>query len=173
MVRAVSGALIGALLFCGIPNAGQSRDRQDETLGKAAATLTSDSPSASIPVDVEMLSKAPPILALTITKVVNPKNVGLGVSVYLSYLPPTGSAGTEARRKKILVGNFSLYPSIRASGFLLRTSEAFSKLRAAGAISQSSDVRLLLEMKRIHEKKPWSHVELVVAPLEWRQRARK
>ena len=77
MVRAVSGRLIEALLFCGIPNAAQSRDRQ-------------------------------------------------------------------SRRKKILVGNFSLYPS---------------------------NVRL--EMKRIHEKKWWSHVELVVAPLEWRQSARE
>lgn len=170
MVRAVSGVLMGTLLLCGIRAGGQSRDSRDERLAGAAVTLTNDHPSGSIPLDLETVAQAPRILALTVKKVVNPEKVSLGISVYLTYVPPSPPSGASDRpRKKSLIGNVSLYPPDHPAGFLLRASGAFRELRAAGAISKSSDVRLLLEMKRIHEKEPWSQVQLVFATPEWRQ----
>jgi len=170
MVRAVSGILIGTLLLCGIRAGGQSRNSQDERSAVAAVTLTNDRPSGSLPLDLETVAQAPPVLALTVKKVVNPGNVSLGISVYLTYLLPAPASGTSERpRKKSLIGNVSLYPPDHPAGFLLRATGAFREIREAGAISKSSDVRLLLEMKRVHEKQPWSQVELVFAPPEWRQ----
>jgi hypothetical protein len=167
MKPAVSGLLIGALLFCGFRAGGQSAESRDQGETKPTpVTLTNDRPTGFFPLDAETLAHAPPILALTITKVVNPGEAGLGISVYLWYRAVAAPGG---EREKILIGNFSLYPPDHRAGFLLRASEAFRKLQEAGGVSKVSEVRLLIEMKRIHEKTPWTPVELVVAPPEWRE----
>jgi|ERR1022692_3130183 hypothetical protein len=171
MTPAVFGLLMGALLFGGLPAEGQTASSQVD--GRATLTLTNDSPSGFFALGEKTLASAPPILALTITKVVNPAQTGLDISVYLSFQPPSSSAGAKEPGEKVLIGNFSLYPPDHPAGFLLRASEAFSKLRAAGAVSRLSPVQLLIEMKRIHEGTPWTPVELVIGPPEWRSEARK
>jgi hypothetical protein len=64
----------------------------------------------------------------------------------------------------MLVGNASLYPADRPGGFRLRASAAFAKLKAAKA----TDLRLVVELKRIHPAQPWTQVEVTVAPPQWR-----
>lgn len=162
---------IGALLVGGLHARGQTASGRVD--GKAALTLTNDRPSGFFLVGEKTLANAPPILALTITKVVNPGQAGLDISVYLSFQPAPSSAGAVERRDNILIGNVSLYPPDHPAGFLLRVSEAFGKLQAAGAVSRSSAVRLLIEMKRVHEGALRTPVELVVGPPEWRSEAHK
>jgi hypothetical protein len=79
--------------------------------------------------------------------------------VYLSYQATSGF-------QKILVGNVGFYPPDRPAGFLLRSSRAFAELKRS--TTKPSDVRLSLEIKRLHESKPWTQVEITVAPPEWK-----
>jgi hypothetical protein len=174
MTPAVSGLLIGVLLFCSFRAGGQGPDSQNrDVAGPTPVTLTSERPTGFFPLRPETLTDARPILALTITKVVNPQQLGLGISVYLSFSPVPSSGGPkeQPRGEKILIGNFSLYPPDHPAGFRLRASEAVRQLQGAGAHAKLADVRLLIEMKRVHEKTPWAPVELVIAPPEWQQDA--
>jgi hypothetical protein len=166
MKPVVSGFLIEALLFGGLLATGRSQDQQHLT--PTPVVLTNDRPTGSFPIGQETLASAPPILALTITKVVDPGQEAMGFFVYLSFRSSASSSGAnnQPASQKILIGNFSLYPADRPGGFLLRASTAFNKLKAAS--SKPTDVRLVLEMKRLHETKPWPSVAVTVAPPEWR-----
>jgi hypothetical protein len=134
------------------PNAGQAQPEPLE--------LTNSRTTGSFAVSPETLRSAPPVLALRFPRVVNPANTSFAIFVYLSYRP---GEGKDAPSVKILLGNGSLYPADRPGGFLLRSSAAFAKLKAAKA----TDVRLVLEMKRLHPAEPWSRVEVTVLPPRW------
>jgi hypothetical protein len=168
MTLAVSWCLIGSLLFLGSP-AGQSPNyERREVAEPGPVTLTNDHPSGSFSIDPKALAKSPAVLALRVTKVVNPERTGVGFSVYLSLAPAAGS-GPEEQREKILIGSFSLYPPDRPAGFVFRASEAFRQLQATKIPSKSSEVQLLIEMRRLHDRNPWTPVEIVIASPQWRQ----
>jgi len=168
MALAVHGLLIWTLLLGGAYARGQGLDggAQGQTApAPTLVTLTNDHPEGSFLIAPQILASAPPVLALAMTQVINPDKTAFQVFVYLSYQP-----GSEEKHSpgptKILLGNVGLYPPDRPGGILLRSSTAFRKLKAAS--SNPTDVRLLLEMKRIHETTPWTPVEVTVAPPEWR-----
>jgi len=165
MTPTVQGLLIWALLFGGARSGRQSLDGGAQRPGQPTrVTLTNDRPTGYFPLDPETLASVPPVLAVTITKVVNPGETPFQVFVYLSCQPATGEKG-RTEPQKILIGNFGLYPADRPASFLLRASPAFRKLKATSP--KPTDVRLVLEMKRIHETKPWTSIEVTVAPPEW------
>ncbi len=93
----------------------------------------------------------------------NPDKTPVEIFVYLAR---AGSGSTQP--EKAPIGNFSLYPADHPAGFLMRASGAFHKLAAAGPASATSEVRLVLEMKRIDEAKPWTKIAITVAPPQWR-----
>jgi hypothetical protein len=157
----VSGLLAGALLFGGSARTeGQRVDPIVSQVRPEPVELTNSQTKGSFAVSPDTLVSAPPVLALSFTRVVNPANTPFVVFVYLSYRPAE-TEGTASRR--ILLGNGSLYPADRPGGFRLRASAAFAKLKAAKA----TDVRLMLEMKRLRPAEPWSQVEVTVAPPQW------
>jgi hypothetical protein len=173
MTPAVSWCLIGALLFLGSRAGGQSPNYgRREVAEPGPVTLTNDHPSGFFSIDAKTLAESPAVLALRITKVVNPQRTGVGFSIYLSLLRVAG-LGSEAEREKILIGSFGLYPPDRPAGFVFPASEAFRQLRATKTPSKSGEVRLFIEMKRLHERNPWTRVEIVVAPPQWRQTVRE
>lgn len=162
MVAVVRGLLAGVLLFGGSsrteakgvdPCVGQVRPEPVE--------LTNNQTTGSFAVSADTLASAPPVLALSFPRVVNPANTPFVIFAYLSYRP---GEGKDTAPLRILLGNGSLYPADRPGGFRVRTSSAFGKLKAAKA----TDVRLVLEMKRLRTAEPWSQVEITVAPPEWR-----
>jgi hypothetical protein len=151
----VRGLLVGSLVF------GGSVDLSASQVQAESVELTNSQTQGSFAVSPDTLASSPPVLALSFTRVVNPANTPFVVFVYLTYRP--GGAPRAAPRK-ILLGNGSLYPADRPGGFRLRTSGPFAKLKAAKA----TDVRLVLEMKRLHPAEPWSQVEVTVGPPRWR-----
>lgn len=169
MTPAVCGLLFWALLLGGARAMGQGLggDQHQRQAAPTRVTLTNERPAGYFPLDPETLASAPPILGVTITRVVNPGKTPFQVFVYLSY--QSGAGRTEP--EKIRIGNFGLYPPDRPAGFLLRSSQAFRKLKSLS--SSPTDVRLLLEMKRIHGTRPWTSVEVTVAAPEWRRETRK
>jgi len=159
MAAASLAFLVGVLLFGG-PNAGEQNPDPGRIDAKSnGVILTSTRPEGSFPVAAAILASSPPLLALHFTEVTNPSQTPFQIFASLSYKP---AGQTEA--VKILLGNAALYPPDRPGGFVLRTSSAFRKLKA----SEPTNVRLVLEMKRIHPQTPWSAVEVTVAPPEWR-----
>jgi hypothetical protein len=163
MITALGGFLAWALLLGGRPSVMQRPDIHNNG-GLPAVTLTNDRPAASFPINPETLASAPPILRVSITKVVNPGETSFEIVVYLSRSSGEGQRTGE----KFLVGNFSLYPSDHPASFTLRASQAFRQLNATGPVSKSTPVRLLLVMKRVRESKPWTPIQITVAPPEWR-----
>ncbi|HEV2426335.1 MAG TPA: hypothetical protein VGZ29_16025 [Terriglobia bacterium] len=161
MTAAILGFLIGVVLFGG-PKAGEQAPGTGhpgtETSG---LTLTNTRPEGSIPVPAATLVSSPALLALHFTKVNNPSRTGFQIFVFLSYQPAQEGA---ARPVRVLLGNEAFYPPDRPGGFVVRASRAFRELKAAKA----TDVRLVLEMKRLHPQTPWPSVEVTVAPPEWR-----
>ena len=129
----------------------------------APVTLTDKHPVASFSLPPEILTQAPPILALTLPEVENPSRQGVNLFVYLS-------SGTGNRTQKILIGNVSLYPSDQPAGFLLSSAPAFRKLQSQGANPKFAKAELRIEMEPVHAGEPWKPLSLVIAPPEWRSK---
>lgn len=162
MAAVVGGLLVGALCLGGSARTeGQGALPNTSQVGVEAVELTNNHTTDSFAVSANTIASAPPVVALGFPRVVNSANTPFVISVYLSYRPGEGRGEAPLR---ILLGNGSLYPADRPSGFRLRTSAAFRKLKAARA----TDVRLVLEMKRLRPAEPWSQVEITVRPPEWR-----
>ena len=154
--------LAGSLFLLGIVSTEARRVDPSARQGlPEQVMLTNRQTEGSFAVSPDTLASAPPVLALSFIRVVNPANTPFVVFVYLSYRPV--ETGSNAPRR-ILLGNGSLYPADRPGGLRLRASAAFAKLKTARA----TDVRLVLEMKRLRPAEPWSEVEVTVAPPQWR-----
>jgi hypothetical protein len=172
MLPAIRGLLIWGLLSCG-PDArqeewtGSARARDTRQGAQGLVTLSNEHSAGSFQVGRATLASAPPILRVSITNVVNPERTSVRVAVYLA----RAELGRPESRK-IPIGNFTLYPAERPGTFLLPSSTAFRELQTEGPLTASSDVRLVLELERIRATKPWTHVELTIAPPEWRRELR-
>jgi hypothetical protein len=152
----LAGALLSSAALCG----GQQADPSQV----APVALTNSQPVVSFAVSPDTLVSTPPVVALSFPHVVNPANTAFSIFVYFSYRSSdSASEKPNTPPEKVLVGNASLYPADRPGGFRLRASDAWAKLKAAKA----TEVRLVVEIKRIHPTKPWTQVELSVAPPEW------
>jgi hypothetical protein len=161
----VVSALILAFLLSGVHAPRQnSGDRSNASQGVAPVTLTNDRPTSSFALDAQTLASAPAVLKLTLTKVVNPAKLPFEIFVYVSY-QADNDAKTSTGKEKILIGNFGLFPPDHPATFSLAAFDAFRTLKAKSL--KATGVRLLLEMKRIHESAPWTHVEVTVARPEW------
>jgi len=153
----VSGLLVAVLFFGGTRYAVCGEQQPGPA---ASVTLTSDHPAGSFAIDAETLKDAPPILTMRVTQVVNPGRMAFQVFVYLTYRSGAG------RDKQIPIGNVGLYPADRPAAFALRASNAFAQLKAAS--STATDVRVQVEMRRLHEAEPWTAVAVTVAQPEWK-----
>ena len=149
--------LVGALLE------GKTADRPPGQ--PAPLVLTNEHPAGDFMIAPEILVSRPSILALRVTKVVNPTQLGIHLLVYLSVELGSG------RPSRVLLGDLGFYPSDRPAGFLLRSSKAFAELKAKG--TSTNTARLSLELQRIHPSKPWTNVGITVDPPEWRKTSRE
>jgi hypothetical protein len=127
----------------------------------AAVTLDAGHLAGSFPVDPETVLAAPPVLSLSVTRVVNPAAQPFTLVVYLT------SAGEGGEAVKIRVGTVSLYPADRPAGFLLRTSSAFADLRRQRHATRPQSVRLLIELQPIHAGTAPGNLEVTVAAPRW------
>jgi hypothetical protein len=162
MSVAVHACLVAALLYVGLSGAGQRTGEADGQEQAVQVVLTNSDPEVSFAISPDVVTAAPPVLALSFPQVVNPSNTAFQIFVYFSYRPAQKGSGAPLR---ILVGNAGLYPPDHPGGFVLRASKAFGTLRA----EKATDVRLVLEMKPLHHAAPWPPVEVTVAAPQWRQ----
>jgi len=163
MKLGIPGLLIGILLLGFAPlvaqNSGSGTGKSEPA---AQITLTTDHSAAYFPVAPETVLNRPSTLAVKVTRIVNPDRNAFQIFVCLIYR----SAAGDAAPHKILIGNFGLYPVDQPGAFQLRSSGAFARLKAASR--QPIDVRLLLEMRRLHETQPWTPIEVTLAQPEWK-----
>jgi hypothetical protein len=155
--------LIWTLLFA-VAYVPAIQERTANHADPAPLVLTNERLTGSFPISSATLDAAPPILKLAITQVDNPKNLPFQIFAYFSCDAPA-AAKSPPGQQKFLVGNFGLYPSDSPAAFVLPTSAAFNKLKAC---SSTSNVRLLLEIRRIHERSVWTPLQITIAPPEWR-----
>ena len=146
---------------------GQSLERPAPTQSAIEhVVLTAEHPEGSFAVAPEVLASPPALLALTMIRVVNPANTPVEFQIYLACRPGSKPGAAPV---KIPLGTVALYPPDRAAAFRLRASTAFRRLRTA--MSEPADVRLVVEMKRIHEEIPWSPIKVTLAPPKWESEA--
>jgi hypothetical protein len=151
-------AILTVWIFCGLaqsaPGLSGGSGVQVESV-----TLSPEHPAGSFPIDRETVAGTPAVLRVSVTNVMNPARTPIGIYVYLS--PAGGGA------ERILVGNFALFPPDHPGGFMLGASKSWAELRSRG---YSGEVELRVELRRIHPEKPWSSVEVTVAPPLWMQK---
>jgi hypothetical protein len=151
----------GALFVVALSAVAQQAEPTGTQARPESIELTNKQTTGSFAVSPDVLASAPPVLGLSFPRIVNPANTPFSIFVHFSYRT---AKATGTSPEKMLVGNASLYPADRPGGFRLRASAAFAKLKAAKA----TDIRLVVEMKRIHPAQPWTPVEVTVAPPQWR-----
>ncbi|HUS12525.1 MAG TPA: hypothetical protein VMZ30_18800 [Pyrinomonadaceae bacterium] len=134
-----------------------------KTEASPVITLTNDQPQNSLPIKAGELTNNAEVLEVAITKVTNPRMTPLSISVYLS-----DSEEEKSEPKRHLIGNFSLYPPDQPGKFLLSAAPALRAVSRSDASDKERDLRLVFEMKRIDESRPWTSVEVTIAEPTWR-----
>jgi len=163
---ALTALMIWALCFVGadcgsatIQSPGSSNLKTEALPASPVLKLTNDKPKNSLPIKANELASDVEVLEVTITKVTNPSMTPLSIFVYLS-----DSEKGKSESKEHLVGNFSLYPPDQPGKFLLSAAPTLRKVQ----LSDGHDVRLVFELKRIHETSAWTPVEVTIAQPTWR-----
>lgn len=149
---------------CGSTNAPQPQVREtkvDESAATPPVVLTDKQPRSSWEVNVDKLPRDAEVLEVAITRVVNPGMTPVEIYVYLSVAEKGKAEGSTS-----LIGNFSLYPPDQPGSFLLNAAPAVRQVSAASKTSEARG-RLVFEMKRVHETKDWTPIELHVAQPKW------
>ena len=159
--------MIWALCFigadCGSATIQSPRSSQQKTEVSAVLTLTNEQPQNSLPIKAGELANDAEVLEVAITKVINPGMMPVSIVVYLS-----DSEKGKSQSKRHPVGNLSLYPPDQPGKFLLSTTPALRAVARSDASEKERDLRLVFEMKRIDETRPWTSVEITLAQPTWR-----
>lgn len=166
MTALMSGALCFGGTNCGgakVQGPQTQEKKTNESPASPVATLSSEHPIASVPVDGSVLTSGAEVLEVKITKVTNPSLTPVTVFVSLSY---ANKGAPEA--KQISVGNFSLYPADKPGKFLLNSAAALREVSLLDATAKELALRLVFAMKRVDETKPWTPVELTISQPKWR-----
>ena len=141
----------------------QSREPKRSDPSIPNLTLTQENAIGSFPVPPHVLTDSPEVLEVVITKVANPARTPVSIFVFLS-----DSKKGEAENKSNSLGSFSLYPPDQPGKFLLDAKGGLRKMSRSGATHEAREPRLIFEMKRINESRPWTPVEITIAPPTWR-----
>ena len=166
----LTALMIWALCFVGadcgsakIQGPRSSNQKIEELPAAPVLTLTNDHPKKSLPIKASELASDAEVLEVSITKVKNPGLTPLSIFVYLSH-----SENGKSEAELQVVGNFSLYPPDQPGKFLLSASPELRKLLLSDGFAKGHDVRLVFELKRIHETSDWTPVEVTIAQPTWR-----
>ncbi len=175
MTPALRLMVVWALLHCAIPAGRQGSSaggRQHEA--PAPLTLTLEHPTGSFPLSEDIVATAPSVLALQVTRVVNPSQTPVEFFVYINCRAPrpTGAENKD-QPKKFLVGTFGLFPADQPAGFILRASGAFAQLSAARHGAQTSGARLMIEMKPLRKPRAPAQLEVTIALPQWQSQIHK
>lgn len=95
------------------------KSESSPTPSAETVTLTNQQPTGSFLLQAVLFKKPPPVLEVSVTKVVNPAAKPITIFVYLSR---RNGKGDDDAANRIEVGNFSLYPADRPAKFTLDTS---------------------------------------------------
>ena len=145
-----------------------SEPRSVEKKEAESVVLTNNETTASFLLARQISSNPPPVLELSVTKVVNPAQTPVEILVYLEAVGNARQRGPQ----KILVGNFSLYPPDQPGNFLFRAANAFKEFHARGWTSESTRSLLTLEIKRINETRPWTPLKITISAPRWKNEER-
>lgn len=150
--------VFGVFLACGTGGAGGP-------IGKGTTiTLTNRRPSANVSIPPRILRNPLPILEVPVASVRNEKRTPFAIFVYLAW--KHGQPGLS-KRQKLLVGNFAVFPPDRPGRYTLRVSNAFRELSKNRKNLERLQLDLQLEIRRVHENRPWTSVEATIGPVRW------
>ena len=155
--------IIASILCC--VHAMQAAELEKVVDSDSEVTLTETKPVARIQLSASIRAVPAPIMEVSVIKISNPQEMSFSIFVSLEW---RRHAQVSIQSEKVLVGNFTVYPPDRTGSYILRASTAFEKLKAMGADLARDEVVILLEMKRTNPDKPWSSVQVEIAPLRWR-----
>jgi hypothetical protein len=134
----------------------QAAPKENQTMAHSIK-LTHEHVSDSVPIDVKAIPSDARVLQVSVSKVENPSSIQVSINVYLSI------AGSKEPQK--LLGSFSLYPADRGGKFVVSAADAVKRLKSKGTEAQNA--RLIFELKRIHEDKPWMPIEVTIEEPAW------
>jgi len=168
----LTALMIWALCFVGtdcgsakVQSPQSSPTKTDESPASPAVTLTDKRPSSSSPVPANVPAEDSKILEVEVTKVVNPELTPVTIFVFLF-----DSKKDKPEPEQNPIGTFSLFPADRPGKFLLNVAAA--NIGPTGLDDSQAEMRLLFKMKRVHENKAWTPVEVTIGQPKWRAEER-
>jgi hypothetical protein len=133
----------------------------------SSVTLTNDNSSGYFAIDRETLDHAPGLLLVRVTDVFNPEKTGFHLLAYLSNQVGAEHAGAaQSQPEKVLIGDLGFFPADRPAAFQLRASKAFDELKSRRGTP--TDVRLLFQLKCLHETDPCTAIKVTIATPVWK-----
>ncbi len=126
-------------------------------------TLTSIHPSGSFPLSSQALLNNQ-VLRVPISKIINPAGTPFEIVMHLIVC----SDKSPSQPRKLWLGNFSPFPANHAGTFEVSTSVAARQLETWSVASGATHVKLLLELKPIHNNDALASVQIVLGTPEWR-----
>jgi hypothetical protein len=137
------------------------KSESSPTPAAETVTLTNQNPTGSFLLPGVLFKKPPPILEVSVTKVVNPASEPVTIFVYLSPRNPKDDAA-----ERIAVGNFSLHPADKPAKFMLDTG-------SLQGVSERSNVpaaeawQLVFELEKQGQQRS-SPLEVTIASPNWK-----
>jgi len=154
----VTVAMIAGLLACG------KASHVTPLRQQKGVTLTTERPAARLPIDLAILQNPLPILEVPVTQVINKQLTPFAIFVYLAWTE--SKPGSETQRK-LLIGNFGVFPPDHPGRYTLRASSAFDELRERGVNLRESHLELLFVMRKVRETEAWTPIEVTISPVRW------
>ncbi len=128
-------------------------------------TLSDVQPEARVHIPPELGGKTPQILEIHVQRNDNPSSLPFSLAVYLEVPSPAEGSG---RPQRVLVANLGFYPADSNGKFATRVSTPFEQLKRLHSDVNSDSVVVLLQLKRVHENKPWQPIRVTISPLRWK-----
>jgi hypothetical protein len=158
---AILSLLIAGDLFPG--SAAGADCRPKAASANTEVTLTHTHTKARVQLPAEFAANPTQFLQVPITHIANTAETAFSIFVYLEW----PGAKDDSTPREVPLGNFTVYPADQPGTYVLRVSDGFRQLRALGVNPGQDQVVVLLEMKRVSEKTPWTSIEVSIAPLRW------
>jgi hypothetical protein len=132
------------------------------TIPQPSVRLTNEQPTGSVAIGAETVRAQPRVASLTIVDVVNAEQTPVSVVAWIEW-PSRGRRG-DVRSP---LGTLGLFPPDRGGRFALDASSAFAAL-ARDTAADRENVRLGLELRRVHGERAWTSIAMTVT-VEWRR----
>ena len=139
-------SILFALTACGVIVQAGAHD------APCVVMLAESKPKAACAVSTALLARAPRLVEVPVTKILNPSGQSFSIHLYLA----------GAKTTPELIGNVTVFPPDRTGVFMIRSQPAFERFGASRA-----PARIIIEIRRTSGSEALQPISVSIGPLRW------